>query len=255
MTQALVWTAAGTGFTFGMTMLGAATVFLFREKANLDMQKIFMGFAAGIMMAASVWSLILPALEQAEAYGGISWVPAALGFVLGGAFLYIADRILSRYVKNRSQVNLMVLAVTIHNIPEGMAVGLAFSLAAENLKQPELYAAALALTLGIGLQNFPEGAAVALPLQQEGMSTKASFFYGAMSAIVEVIFGVFVVLASEWIRPLMPWFLSFAAGAMIYVVVDDLIPMAYDEKSSHKGTMGILAGFLIMMVLDVALSA
>lgn len=254
MTEALIWSAAGTGFTFGMTMLGAATVFLFHHHTNLNLQKVCMGFAAGIMMAASVWSLILPAIEQAEAYGKLSWLPAATGFILGGLFLYAADRIFSHNAENKNRTQLMVLAVTIHNIPEGMAVGLAFSLAATFHGQPELYASAVALTLGIGLQNFPEGAAVALPLRQEGMSVKKAFICGTMSAIVEMIFGVSVVLISRWIRPWMPWFLSFAAGAMVYVVVDDLIPMAYDEKNTHKGTLGMLAGFLVMMILDVALS-
>lgn len=255
MTQALLWAAIGTGFTFFMTMLGAATVFLFHHHTNLNMQKIFMGFAAGIMMAASVWSLILPAIEQAEVYGNIAWMPAAVGFVFGGLFLYLADGILSRSVKNKNPVHLMILAVTIHNIPEGMAVGLAFALAAACPQQPELYASAVALTFGIGLQNFPEGAAVALPLRHEGMSTKKAFCCGTLSAVVEMLFGVSVVLISQWIRPWMPWFLAFAAGAMVYVVVDDLIPMAYDDKKTHKGTLGMLFGFLIMMILDVALSA
>ena len=255
MALSLIWAAFGTGFTFLMTTLGAATVFLFREKVNDHFQKIFLGFAAGIMMAASVWSLILPAIEQVEIDGGIAWIPAALGILCGVIFIYNADYLLERYVGHREQVNMMVFAVILHNIPEGMAVGLAFALAADHVEQPEYLITACALAVGIGLQNFPEGAAVSLPLRQEGMSSKKAFYYGMFSAVVEPFFGILVVVISEWIRPLMPWFLSFAAGAMLYVVVDELIPRANQEDFTHKGTLGALAGFLIMMILDVALGA
>lgn len=254
MTQSLVWAALGTGFAFIMTVSGAATVFLFRKEINEGLQKIFLGFASGIMIAASVWSLIIPAIEQASASGTPPWLPAALGFLFGGLFLLVVDGFFSKYTKNSNRVNLLVFAVTLHNVPEGMAVGLAFALAAQHVEQTELYAAAFALALGIGIQNFPEGAAVSLPLRQEGMSSGKAFLYGVISAAVEPMFGMLVVLVSGYIRPAMPWLLSFAAGAMIYVVVEELIPGANDGGRSHRGTIGSMAGFLIMMVLDVALS-
>ena len=206
------------------------------------------------MIAASIWSLIIPAIEQAEASGGLPWVPAALGFLFGGLFLLIVDVIFAKCTNRSNRSNLLVFAVTLHNIPEGMAVGLAFALAAQNIDQGELYAAAFALALGIGVQNFPEGAAVSLPLRQEGMSAKKAFLYGVLSAAVEPMFVMMVVLVSGFIRPAMPWLLSFAAGAMIYVVVEELIPEANDSGRSHRGTIGSMAGFLIMMILDVALS-
>lgn len=254
MTQSLIWSALGTGFAFLMTVSGAATVFLFRKEINDGLQKIFLGFASGIMIAASVWSLIIPAIEQVEKAGGLPWVPAALGFLFGGFFLLVVDGFFARYTKKANRVNLLVFAVTLHNIPEGMAVGLAFALAAQNMNQPELYGAAFALALGIGVQNFPEGAAVSLPLRQEGMSAKKAFLYGVLSAAVEPLFGMAVVMISGIIQPVMPWLLSFAAGAMIYVVVEELIPGANDEGRSHRGTIGSMVGFLIMMILDVALS-
>lgn len=254
MAQSLIWSALGTGFAFLMTVSGAATVFLFRKKVNDGLQKIFLGFASGIMIAASVWSLIIPAIEQAEESGGIPWIPAASGFLFGGLFLLIVDDIFAKYTKKKKSANLLVFAVTLHNIPEGMAVGLAFALAAQNMDQPELYGAAFALALGIGVQNFPEGAAVSLPQRQEGMSSGKAFLYGILSAAVEPLFGMGVVVISGLIRPVMPWLLSFAAGAMIYVVVEELIPTANDGGKSHRGTVGSIAGFLIMMILDVALS-
>ena len=244
MIQSLIWAALGTGFAFLMTVSGAATVFLFRKQVNEGLQKIFLGFASGIMIAASIWSLIIPAIEQA----------AALGFLFGGLFLLIVDVIFAKCTNRSNRSDLLVFAVTLHNIPEGMAVGLAFALAAQNIDQGELYAAAFALALGIGVQNFPEGAAVSLPLRQEGMSAKKAFLYGVLSAAVEPMFGMMVVLVSGFIRPAMPWLLSFAAGAMIYVVVEELIPEANDSGRSHRGTIGSMAGFLIMMILDVALS-
>lgn len=254
MTQSLIWAALGTGFAFLMTVSGAATVFLFRKKVNEGFQKIFLGFASGIMMAASVWSLIIPAIEQAKLAGGLPWIPAAAGFLAGGLFLMAVDSLFDRYRRSKNPSGLLVFAVTLHNIPEGMAVGLAFALAAQNMNSPELYAAAFSLALGIGVQNFPEGAAVSLPLRQEGVSAFRSFGAGVFSAAVEPAAGMAVVLVSEWIRPAMPWLLSFAAGAMIYVVVEELIPEANDGGTSRKGTIGSMAGFLLMMILDVALS-
>ena len=227
--QSILWAATGTGFTFLMTTLGAAMVFLFRKQLNASIQRIFLGFAAGVMIAASVWSLLIPAMEEAEASGLPGWLPAVGGFVL------------------------LVLAVTLHNIPEGMAVGLSFALAAQHAGEGAALSGALALALGIGIQNFPEGAAISLPLRQEGLSAGRAFLYGSASGVVEPVFGILVVLVAGTIQPLMPWLLSFAAGAMMYVVVEELIPEAHLGEHSNTGTLGVMAGFLLMMVLDVAL--
>lgn len=263
MAQSLLWAAGGTGFTFLMTTLGAAMVFFFRKDMNAHVQKVFLGFAAGVMIAASVWSLLIPAIEEAEANGQIGWIPAAGGFLLGIAFLYGLDRLIPHLHPGANEreglsssmrrTSLLVMAVTLHNIPEGMAVGLSFALAAQHGGDPALYAAASALALGIGIQNFPEGAAISLPLRQEGMGAARSFFWGSMSGIVEPVFGLLTVLLAGTIEPVMPWMLSFAAGAMMYVVVEELIPEAHLGEHSNVGTMGVMAGFLIMMVLDVAL--
>lgn len=263
MTEAVLWAAGGTGFTFLMTTLGASLVFLFRRQVNAGVQKVLLGFAAGVMIAASVWSLLIPAIEEAESAGGIGWIPAAGGFILGIVFLMLLDYLLPHLHPGMKQpeglpsslkrTTLLVLAVTLHNIPEGMAVGLSFALAAQHGGDSAMYASAVALCIGIGIQNFPEGAAISLPLRQEGMSTAKAFFYGSMSGIVEPLFGVFVVLVAGSITPLMPWLLSFAAGAMMYVVVEELIPEAHLGEHSNTGTLGVMAGFLVMMVLDVAL--
>lgn len=252
--------AVGTGFTFLMTALGAATVFFFRKDANVTIQRIFLGFAAGVMIAASVWSLLIPSIELAEQQGQIGWLAAAGGFVLGVLFLLGLDGIIPHLhpgSKNpegpRTKLpssTLMVLAVTLHNIPEGMAVGLACAMAASGTGT---VAGALALALGMGLQNFPEGAAVALPLKKDGFSNRKAFAFGAFSGIVEPIGGIIAVLVAGGITPLMPWFLSFAAGAMMYVVIEELIPEAHLGEHSHPGTLGALVGFLVMMILDVAL--
>ena len=219
MLRSLGWAALGTGFTFLMTTLGAATVFFFSGEPRPKFQKAMLGFAAGVMTAASVWSLLLPAIEQAQAEGRTpGWLPAAAGMLLGVVFLAALDSLLPhlrRVSEERRQSALLMTAITLHNVPEGMAVGLAFALAAtgENL------AGAAALALGIGIQNFPEGAAIALPLRQEGLTRRRAFVVGTLSGSVEPVFGVLVVLAAAWVRPLMPWLLSFAAGAMLYVVV------------------------------------
>ncbi|MDL2325155.1 ZIP family metal transporter [Ruminococcaceae bacterium OttesenSCG-928-A16] len=256
----LTLAALGTGFTFLMTALGASTVFFFRKDANLTIQRVFLGFAAGVMIAASVWSLLMPAIELAEEQGRVGWIPAAGGFVLGVLFLLLLDAVIPHlhpgsktpegpHTKLPSST-LMVLAVTLHNIPEGMAVGLACAMAASGTGTA---AGALALALGMGLQNFPEGAAVSLPLKKDGFSNRKAFAYGAFSGIVEPIGGIIAVLVAGGIAPVMPWLLAFAAGAMMYVVVEELIPEAHLGEHSHPGTFGALAGFLIMMVLDVAL--
>ena len=239
MLQSLGWAALGTGFTFLMTSLGAAMVFFFAGEPRPHFQKALLGFAAGVMTAASVWSLLLPAIDQAAAEGLPPWLPAAGGMLLGVVFLAALDGLLPRLRRSRGrldaswrQTTLLMTAITLHNVPEGMAVGLAFALA-----------------MGIGIQNFPEGAAVALPLRQGGWSRPRSFAGGMLSGAVEPVFGILVVLAAAGVEPLMPWLLSFAAGAMLYVVVEELVPQAH----SRAGTCGFVLGFLVMMVLDVAL--
>ena len=262
MNTALAWAAAGTGFTFLMTALGASLVFFFRRKMSVNVQRAFLGFAAGVMTAAAVWSLLIPAMEEAESAGLPGWIPGAGGFLLGVGFLLLLDVIIPHLHPDAlkpegphaplRRSTLMVLAVTLHNIPEGMAVGLSFALAAQDPSGGAL-TAAMALALGMGIQNFPEGAAVSLPLRQEGLSRRRSFLLGSLSGLVEPVFGVLTVLIAGAVRPLMPWLLSFAAGAMIFVVVEELIPEAHLGEHSHVGTLGVMAGFLVMMVLDVAL--
>ena len=248
MLQSLGWAALGTGFTFLMTALGAAMVFFFAGEPRPHFQKTLLGFAAGVMTAASVWSLLLPAIDQAAAMPLPPWLPAAVGMLLGVMFLAALDALLPRLRRDRQdtrQTTLLMTAITLHNVPEGMAVGLAFALAAGG----EGFAGAAALAMGIGIQNFPEGAAVALPLRQGGWSRPRAFAGGMLSGAVEPVFGVLVVLAAAGVEPLMPWLLSFAAGAMLYVVVEELVPQAH----SRAGTCGFVLGFLVMMVLDVAL--
>ena len=242
----LAW--LGTSFTSLMTALGAATVFFFARAVCERAQGALLGFAAGVMTAASVWSLILPAIEQTAAEGRLPpFLPAAAGIVLGALLLALLDEFTRQRGGERVTHSdfLLLSAITLHNIPEGMAVGLAFALAADG----EGLAGAAALALGIGVQNFPEGAAVALPLFQSGQSKLRAFVTGVLSGAVEPLFGVLVVLAAARVHALMPWLLSFAAGAMLYVVAEELLPRA----GSRRGTCGFLVGFLFMMVLDVAL--
>lgn len=259
MTQALLWAACGTGSTALVTALGAAMVFLVRKQSSPALHRLMLGFAAGVMIAASMWSLLIPAIEQAEEMHMVSWLPAAGGSALGIAFLLAMDSLLPHLTPasfhcqgSPQRTALLVLAVTLHNIPEGMAVGISFAVAAHS-GTPDLLTAAIALTLGIAIQNFPEGAAIALPLHQEGFSRRKAFLLGTLSGCVEPVFGVLTVLAVGSVQPLMPWLLSFAAGAMLYVVVEELIPEANLSQGGHLGTLGVMGGFLIMMILDVAL--
>jgi ZIP family zinc transporter len=260
-------TFIGIGFIFVMTCAGAAMVFFFRGKSSEQFEKLFLGFAAGIMIAASVWSLLIPSIDMAKETGFIGWIPAAVGFVGGALFLLLLDKLIPHIHPNfgdgdevvegprskRKRTTLLVFAVTLHNIPEGMAVGLSFALAAQHPENPALKAAAIALAVGIGIQNVPEGAAVSLPLRGEGMSARKSFAVGCASGAVEPIFGIVTVLLAVFITPAMPWLLAFAAGAMIYVVVEELIPEAHLGEHSNVGTLSVLGGFLLMMILDVAL--
>ena len=244
------------------TSLGAACVFFMKKSLSDRVQRSLTGFAAGVMVAASVWSLLIPAIEQSAALGWLVFLPAFAGFWIGILFLLALDHIIPHLHAKSGQVEgpksqlqrttMMVLAVTLHNIPEGMAVGVVYAGYLSGSAQITA-AGALALSLGIAIQNFPEGAAVALPLHQEGFSRAKSFVFGALSGIVEPIFGIVVVLAAAQLTPFMPWLLSAAAGAMLYVVVEELIPEAHLNEHSHPGTLGVMVGFLVMMVLDVAL--
>ncbi|NLG81263.1 MAG: ZIP family metal transporter [Bacilli bacterium] len=253
----------GTLFTYFVTALGASLVFFFKnvKKEILD---FMLGFGAGVMIAASFWSLLAPAIDIAESLGKISWLPPAIGFLLGALFLLVIDIFLphlhadnelkhSEGIKTNWQRSiLLVLAITLHNIPEGLAIGVAFGAMKLGIEGATLYSA-LALTLGIGLQNFPEGVAVSVPLRREGLSRRKSFFYGQLSGIVEPISGVIGALLVISMRNLLPYALSFAAGAMIYVVVEELIPESKSNKEAKIATVGAIIGFALMMVLDVAL--
>jgi ZIP family zinc transporter len=257
--QALV----ATLFTWVVTALGAGLVFFFKS-INRKVLDGMLGFAAGVMIAASYWSLLAPAIEMAEDGRLPAWIPATVGFLMGGFFLWIIDKILPHLhlgfpMKEAEGIKtnwhrsvLLVLAITLHNIPEGLAVGVAFGAIASDLPSATL-AGAIALALGIGIQNFPEGTAVAVPLRREGFTRLKSFWYGQLSGVVEPIAGVLGAFAVILIKPILPYALAFAAGAMIYVVVEELIPESQLEKNTDVATMGAMAGFAVMMTLDVAL--
>ncbi len=244
------------------TTLGAAMVFLMKNKMNVKLEKILLGFAAGVMVAASVWSLLIPSIDMAQEQKLIAWLPATIGFILGIIFLLILDNIIPHlHVKTKEQEGLktklskttmMVLAVTLHNIPEGMAVGVALAGAISGNNTITM-AGAIALSIGIAIQNFPEGAIISMPLKEEGNSKIKSFIYGTLSGIVEPIGGLITILLTTLVVPILPYLLSFAAGAMIYVVVEELIPSSQVGKHSNLGTIGFSLGFIIMMILDVAL--
>ncbi|NLS78728.1 MAG: ZIP family metal transporter [Chloroflexi bacterium] len=259
MVQALL----GTLFTWFVTALGAALVFPFRSVTRRVLD-VMLGFAAGVMIAASYWSLLAPAIAMVEAAGGVVWVPPLIGFLLGGGFLRLVDMVLPHLhlglptaeaegIKTSWKRSvLLVLAITIHNIPEGLAVGVAFGGLAVGLPEASL-GAAMVLALGIGLQNFPEGASVSIPLRREGMSPAKAFFYGQLSGMVEPVAGVLGALAVILVQPLLPYALAFAAGAMIFVVVEELIPESQMGGDTNLATMGAMLGFAVMMTLDVAL--
>ena len=259
--EAILYALLGTMFTFLMTTLGSALVYIIKDDVKIDMQRIFLGFAAGVMVAAAVWSLLIPSMEMAQTNQQPAWLIVTAGFILGAGFLLLLDHLIPHQhigedhpegLKSQLGKNTMlVLAVTLHNIPEGMAVGLTFALAANN--NSITLAAAFALALGIGLQNLPEGAAISLPLRQEGMSKNKSFIMGSMSGIVEPIAGVIAGLTIGFSEKILPLLLSFAAGAMMYVVVEELIPEAQLGKHSHTGTFGFLSGFVLMMLMDIYL--
>ena len=248
----------GLAIPFIGTTLGAAMVFLMKNTINQKIEKLLLGVASGVMIAASVWSLIMPSIEMAEAQGTITWIPASVGFLLGITFLIVIDRITIHLNQKKqkedkiTKTTKMALAVTLHNIPEGMAIGVAFAGAiAQNTGIT--MAAAVALAIGIGIQNFPEGAIISMPLKNEGKSKIKAFIYGMLSGIVEPIAIIITIAISSLIVPVLPYFLSFAAGAMIYVVVKEIIPETQEGKPSNLGVIGVAIGFTIMMILDVAL--
>lgn len=255
-------TLIGIMIPFVGTALGSAMVFFMKKEMNKKLEKMLLGFAAGVMIAASVWSLLIPAIEMAEQKGGISWMPPAVGFLLGMGFLLLLDTLTPHlhYTDEKPEgvpaqlkkTTMLVLAVTLHNIPEGMAVGVTFAgVLSENTMMT--LTGAFALSVGIAIQNFPEGAIISMPLKSQGLSRKRAFFYGAMSGIVEPIAALITILLTGLVVPLLPYLLSFAAGAMIYVVVEELIPEAQAGEHSNISTVGVAVGFVLMMILDVAL--
>ena len=245
------------------TTLGSAMVFFFKKDIKPAVQKIFLGFASGVMIAASIWSLLIPAIEMAQEQQKIGWIPATVGFLLGIIFLLILDGIIPHLhldtkkpegIKtNLKRTTMLMLAVTLHNIPEGMAVGVVFAGVLLG-KTGITFVGAITLAIGIALQNFPEGAIISLPLKGEGVKRIKAFLYGSLSGIVEPIAAILTILLANLIIPILPYLLSFAAGAMIYVVVEELIPESQLGEHSNIGTIGVALGFVIMMILDVALS-
>lgn len=253
-----------TIFTWLVTAAGASLVFFFKS-INRRLLNLMLGFAAGVMIAASYWSLLAPAIEMEEVKrSGNAWLPAVTGFLAGGAFLFLIDKLLphlhARLSIDRSEgiktswnrSILLIMAITLHNIPEGLAVGVAFGALASNA-DPAILSGAVILTIGIGLQNFPEGAAVSIPLRREGFSRKKAFFYGQLSGIVEPVAGILGAYLVVTVSPLLPYALSFAAGAMIFVVVEELIPESQTGNETDLSTIGAMLGFATMMFLDVAL--
>lgn len=250
-----------TMFTWFLTAFGASFVFFFKNMNRIALDGM-LGFTGGVMVAASFWSLLAPAIEMSEGEGFVKVIPAAVGFLLGAIFIFGLDKVLphlhinfkeSEGIKSPWQrTTLLVLAITLHNIPEGLAVGVLFGGVAAGIPEASI-AGALTLAIGIGIQNFPEGIAVSMPLRRMGMSRWKSFMYGQSSAIVEPVAGVLGAVAVTFFTPLLPYALAFAAGAMIFVVVEEVIPETQQDKNTDIATLGFIGGFIVMMVLDVAL--
>lgn len=245
------------------TVLGSAMVFFMRDSMNLWLEKVLLGFASGVMIAASVWSLLIPALELAEEGSGLSWFPAATGFLLGIVFLLLLDSLIPHLHLDSDRPEglksglpksiMLILAVTLHNLPEGMAVGV--TCAGAFMGDVGItVAGAFTLALGIAIQNFPEGAIISMPLKSSGLSKGKAFLYGALSGVVEPLGALGTILLAKQVQIILPYMLSFAAGAMIYVVIEELIPESQMGEHSNMGTIGAAIGFTLMMVLDVALS-
>lgn len=250
-----------TTFTWGLTAFGASFVFFFKTMNRVVLDGM-LGFTGGVMVAASFWSLLAPAIEMSKGDGFIKVFPAAVGFLLGAIFIFGLDKVLPHMHINFKETEgikspwqrttLLVLAITLHNIPEGLAVGVLFGGVAAGIPEASI-AGAVTLAIGIGIQNFPEGIAVSMPLRRMGMSRTKSFMYGQSSAIVEPIFGVIGAVAVTFFTPILPYALAFAAGAMIFVVVEEVIPETQQDKNTDIATLGFIGGFIVMMVLDVAL--
>ena len=244
------------------TTLGSAMVFFLKKEMKPFVKKILVGFAAGVMIAASIWSLLIPASEMAEEQGKIAWIPTSVGFLLGIVFLLILDSIIPHLHQDQEKpeglkssfkkTTMLMLAVTLHNIPEGMAVGVTLAGALTGNVGISI-AGTMALAIGIAIQNFPEGAIISMPLRAEGVSKPKAFLYGAISGIVEPIGAIITILLTNHVLPILPYILSFAAGAMIYVVVEELIPESQEGKHSNIGTIGVAIGFVVMMILDTVL--
>lgn len=249
-----LYSIAGILIPFIGTTLGSGFVLFLKKNLNEKIQKLIVGFAAGVMIAASIWSLILPSAELAEEQGITDWIPPAIGFILGIIFLlltnYVADKLAKK--KKGKKLNMLLFSVTLHNIPEGMAVGVCFAgFLTENSGITLM--AAMALSIGIALQNIPEGAIISIPLKLQGMNKGKALLYGILSGIVEPIAAIITILLLNIVVPLLPYLLSFAAGAMIYVVVEELVPEMHERSKSILGIIGVTAGFVVMMVMDMAL--
>ncbi len=262
-----VWAAfLATVFTWLLTAAGASLVFFFKTLSRGVLDPM-LGFTGGVMVAASFWSLLNPAIEISEKmYPGYSWLPAAAGFLAGALFIYFLDKVMPHLhlnfglaetegIKTRlHKTTLLILAITLHNIPEGLAVGVLFGAAAIGMEDTSI-AGAITLAIGIGIQNFPEGIAVAMPLRRQGVTRFRSFWYGQLSAIVEPLAGVAGALAVIFLQPVLPFALAFAAGAMIFVVVEEVIPETQRDQYTDRSVLGFIGGFLVMMILDVALGS
>lgn len=254
--------AIGILIPFVCTTLGSAVVFFVKEKVNDRMVRFFLAFAAGIMVAASIFSLLLPALEAAEALQLVPWVVVCISFLMGGLFLLVIDKVVPHFHPQQNvtegvkvqlkKTTMMFLAMTLHNIPEGMAIGLMFGMAYEN-SNVALLSTAFALSIGMGIQNIPEGAAVSLPMKKEGISNTKAFLYGLFSGLVEPISALIAMYFVYVVDGLMPWLLAFAAGSMMYVVVEELIPESHVNEHSNRESMIFMVGFTLMMLLDIAL--
>ena len=252
----------GLGIPLLGTVLGAAMVFFMRNKMNIKVEKILLGFASGVMIAASIWSLIMPSIDMAKEQGKIAWIPASIGFLFGIVFLLVLDSLIPHMhlesdkpegIKTKlKKTTMLVLAVTLHNIPEGMAVGVVYAGYLTGHTQITMMGA-MALSIGIAIQNFPEGAIISMPLRSEGMGKTKAFVGGVLSGIVEPIGAVLTILAAGLIVPALPYLLSFAAGAMIYVVIEELVPEMSEGGHSNRATIAFMVGFCLMMTLDVML--
>lgn len=250
----VVYSFLGIMIPFIGTSLGSSFVFFIKNTLNKKIQKAMIGFAIGVMLSASIFSLILPSVEMAEDSGVIPWIPASIGLILGFLFLILINKLAEKikHKKGRKKLNMLMFSVTLHNIPEGMAVGVCFAGFLAGTSGITLITAML-LSIGIAIQNIPEGAIISMPLRVKGMKKQKSFIYGVLSGIVEPIAAFLTIILLNIIVPLLPYLLSFAAGAMIHVVIEELVPEMHEEKKSTLGILGVVLGFVLMMILDIAL--